>query len=503
MTRGRERPGTREEAAVRESPWCLCVLGVVTLVSRERPSVASALTQARHLALLSYLVLARPRGLQPRAALGDLLWPGGDAGRARRGLRNALYGLRQVLGPTAIVSVGEELVGMAPGAIACDALELERGQLDLATSGAATSRPFDGLRVDQAPGFMRWLDDERARLRALLDAPRGGAAPSSPAPRPGTPHTPYPDVHYLRGHYLFLRAAHGGAPGDLELSRSHFERALQVDPGHALAHAGMSNYYAVSARRGPHASFRTTFAHAIDFARRAAQLDHRLAIPHVHFGVAAQYLDGDWERAGREFATGVAKEPDYAEGRRFYGVWLSQVQRHEAALAEMETAAMLEPDIPMILGSLGAARLEVGDLTGAEQALRKALAIDPTHRAARLRLVHLLEVAERWSDAAAERAAAPALPGADAFVAAAGVPGEYRRRLREAWTAEARAIEARLLDGAPPTTNDIFAPPVVRLVQLLTWLGEERRAKARRAQAIAADPGMRPWLGTVSSATTR
>lgn len=485
-------------------PFRLTVLGPVTLRSGAPVALGSALTQSRHLALLSYLVLARPRGLQARAAISELLWPGPDRARARRGLRNALYGLRQALGAGVIVSVGEELIGVTPGAVGSDALDLERGVLDLAGSALSTCQPFDGLRVDEAPAFMQWLEGERERIRSLLNAPRTGAAQPSPSVQVArTPHGLDPGVHYLRGHYLFMRAAHGGAHGDLDLCRSHFERALQLDPDHALAHAGLSNHYAVYARRGPYADFHATFARALAYARRATALDHRLAIPHVHFAVAAQYLDGDWDRAGREFATAVAKEPDYAEGRRFYGVWLSQVLRHEAALAEMETAAMLEPDIPHILSSLGAARLEAGDRTGAEHALLKALAIDPNHRAARLRLIHLLELDERWDHATEERARPPALPGAASFLTARSDPTAYQRVRREAWAEEARTIEARLLEGAEPTTSDIFAPPVVRLVQLLTWLGEAQRARSRRMQAVASDPRMRPWLATVPTSDPR
>ncbi|MBL8960613.1 MAG: tetratricopeptide repeat protein, partial [Gemmatimonadetes bacterium] len=398
-------------------PLRLSVLGPVTVRRHDDPPASSSVTQALHLALFTYLVLARPRGLQSRATVSALLWPGQDASRARRGLRNALYGLRQALGQDVVVSVGETLIGVPPSAVSCDALELERGTLSLGGTALGTCTPLDGLRVDEAPAFMQWLEGERDRLRAMLRAPRAGdhtASPTpgvAPAPAP-SPHSLDPEVHYLRGHYLFLRAAPGGSPEDLEQCRQQFERALELAPDYALALAGLSNYYAVLARRGPYAQFHATFARALEYARRAADLDHRLAIPHVHFAVGAQYVDGDWERAGREFAIAVAKEPDYAEGRRFYGVWLSQVGQREASLAEMETAAMLEPDIPHILSSLGAARLACGDVTGAENALRKALAIDPRHKAARLRLVGLLEDAGRWQEAVDERTRAPALPGA-------------------------------------------------------------------------------------------
>jgi Tfp pilus assembly protein PilF len=476
-------------------PFRLTVLGPVTIRPADAGAVTTSLTQSRQLALLSYLVLARPRGLQPRDVLCELLWPGQPPQRARRGLRNALYGLRQALGPDALVSAGEELVGVSPSAIVCDALELERGMLPLAGTDTGTCTPLDGLRVADAPAFTQWVANERERLRALLSAPRaGGIVASAVASRAAAPHAADPEVHYLRGHYLFLRAAPGGSPQDLEQSRVQFEHALELDPHYALALAGLSNYYAVLARRGPWAAFHSTFGQALDYAHRASELDHRLAIPHVHFAVSAQYVEGDWERAGREFATAVAKEPDYAEGRRFYGVWLSQVGRHEASLAEMETAAMLEPDIPHVLSSLGAARMACGDHTGAERALRKALAVDARHQPARMRLVRLLEEGSRWHEAVEERTRTPALPSSAAFADVVDEPGGYARVLRQAREEEARQIEARLLERPEPSTSDLFAPPVVRLVELLTVLGETGRARSWQLQACAANPTMAHWF---------
>ena len=497
-THGAEtRPGGQGVPLV---PLRLSVLGPVTVRRLGDPPASSSVTQALHLALFAYLVLARPRGLQPRATVSELLWPGQEASRARRGLRNALYGLRQALGQEAVVSVGETLIGVPPSAVSCDALDLERGTLSLGGTALGTCTPLDGLRVDDAPEFMRWLEGERDRLRAMLRAPRGGDAavipPGAPASTPST-YALDPEVHYLRGHYLFLRAAPGGSPEDLEQCRQQFERALELAPDYALALAGLSNYYAVLARRGPYPQFHATFARALEYARRAADLDHRLAIPHVHFAVGAQYVDGDWDRAGREFAIAVAKEPDYAEGRRFYGVWLSQVGQREASLAEMETAAMLEPDIPHILSSVGAARLACGDVTGAEHALRKALAIDPRHKAARLRLVSLLEDARRWHDALVERMRLPALPGAADFAAAMSTPDGYASALRRAWADEAQEIEARLLEHPEPSINDLFAPPVVRLVTLLRLLGESRRAWSWQVQACATNPVLARWFASL------
>jgi DNA-binding SARP family transcriptional activator len=486
-------------AATHDPPHIeLKVLGPVVARPSGVATMPPLLTQSVPLALLCYLVLARPRGLHARATLQQLIWSERTDNQARRGLRNALYHLRESLGDDMVLSVGEQLVGIDARRVRCDAIDLERDQLDLEGVDLRAGPVLGGLDLPASPRFAHWLDGERRRLEGLLRSPRQLRAAPVERHAP-TLHESGPYSNYLRGHYLFLRAAHSGDREHLAQARKAFERALELDPGYAPALAGLANYFAVTARRGPFAEFRTTFDIALQYARRAAALDHRLAIPHVHLAVAAQYLDDDWDRAGVEFGTAVAKEPDYAEGLRFYGVWLGQVGRHEQALAHMERAAQLEPDIAHIQSSLGAARLATGDLRGAEAALRDTLRLDERHRPARERLVALYEREERFAEAAAERARLPDRVSAARFAEALKCdgPAGYRKCLREQWLEEARAIEDGLLEGRERTVDDIFAPPEARLVALLLRLGKIRRAQAWQLQACAQRPALARWFAAL------
>lgn len=473
----------------------------MTVRHNDDAPTSSRITQPRQLGLLCYLALARPRGLHARDTLIALLWPDHDATRGRRALRNALHGLRQQLGANAIISVGDHLVGLDPAYISCDAIELERGGA-VATAELSPPEPLHGLHVEGAGEFDRWMSEERTRLRTLMAQRRQlhvATAPRAPLVALRRPHSPDAAAMYARGHYLFLRTAHGGAPEELLRSRDYFERALALDPTFAPAVAGLSNFYAVAARRGVLVPFHEHFAQAIALSHQALGMDETLAIPHVHFAAQALYLDDDWDRAGREFATAVAKDPEYAEGHRFYGVWLGMVGRDAEALQEMEEAVRLEPDIAHMQSSLGAARLAVGDRAGAEEALRQTLAIDPRHAPARGRLVRLLEEDGRIDEALAERRRSPALLGADAFAAAhadAGSDG-YRRVLLETMRAEAAAIETRLVERHPTTVNDIYSPPIVRLVSLYAQLGDRKRAREWQLQGMAERPALARWFASI------
>lgn len=498
---------------------CLQVVGPVQLHNNPDARDVSPLTQPRPLAVLAYLLLARPRGAQLRADVIRLLWPQVSEAHGRRGLRNALYLIRQALGREAIVAIGERLIAVDPHVVRCDAFVLESADGHgyaapvLASLRDPQAVPFADLHLEDALSFMQWVGTERERLLALkraypsaVSGAHHGAGdatvPMATTPavdRPPRLHAADAFTSYLRGHYLFLRGAHGGSPDELQQSRSCFERALEQCTDYPPALAGLSNVYAVVARRGPWPLFAPTFSRAIAFAERAAVLDPSLAIPHVHFGVRALYLDDAWDLAGREFGTAAFKEPDYAEGRRFYGVWLGLANRHADALREMEAAARLEPDIPHILSSLGAARMAVGDVEGAEAALRRTLEVDPRHRPARERLLRLLEGAGRFEDALAEQSRVPGWPQMARYEEGwhrAGATG-YAAIRREALQEELQELERRLLEGDEPSVNDLFAPPIVRVVSILRQLGENKRAHAWQLQACAQRGSLAHWFASL------
>lgn len=132
--------------------------------------LVAPVTQPRQLALLAYLVLARPRGPHSRDTLIALLWPESDQASGRQGLRNALYRLRIALGDHAIRTIGEGFVEVAPGVPNSDVLEFERAVAEsrwAAAREAYRGEFLRGFHVSEAPELERWIDDERARLTTM------------------------------------------------------------------------------------------------------------------------------------------------------------------------------------------------------------------------------------------------------------------------------------------------------------------------------------------------
>ncbi|MDB4869139.1 MAG: transcriptional activator protein, partial [Gemmatimonadales bacterium] len=144
----------------------LHALGRVSVTRIDGDATAPLLTQPRRLAVLAYLLLARPRGLHSRDTLVALLWPEADQAGGRHALRNALHGIRQALGEV-IVTAGDEQVGVNRDRISCDAISLEvdlaAGRLEEAVT-RYTGELLQGFHVGEAPEFEHWLDGERSHL---------------------------------------------------------------------------------------------------------------------------------------------------------------------------------------------------------------------------------------------------------------------------------------------------------------------------------------------------
>jgi DNA-binding SARP family transcriptional activator/tetratricopeptide (TPR) repeat protein len=145
----------------------LRVLGGLSLESGGG-SVVGPAAQRKRLALLAFLALSGDRGVS-RDKLLAVFWPESDSEHARGALKQSLYALRHELGDLDIV-LGSAALRLNSAVIQGDAQEFERavalGELERA-SEVYTGPFLDGVHVDDAPEFERWVDAERDRLSAL------------------------------------------------------------------------------------------------------------------------------------------------------------------------------------------------------------------------------------------------------------------------------------------------------------------------------------------------
>ena len=157
----------------REQPLIeLRCFGSLGLHCSKGTSLDRVVSQPKRLALLAYLAIATPRGFHRRDTLLALFWPELDQEHARAALRNALHFLRGELGPSVIVTRGDD-VAVHGKAIACDVWDFEAALNRQRPESAAALYCGDllnGLHLSDAPDFERWLDSERDRLRRMAHA---------------------------------------------------------------------------------------------------------------------------------------------------------------------------------------------------------------------------------------------------------------------------------------------------------------------------------------------
>lgn len=151
-------------------PLELKLFGTTDLRSDDATAAHRVMAQPKRVALLAYLVIASRIGLARRDGLLALFWPDDDAAHGRGALNQALSFLRKHVGASVIVTRGDEEVGVDPSMLRCDVLEFDAALASRAFERASALYQgplMDAFHVTGCDGFMRWLENERARLDAL------------------------------------------------------------------------------------------------------------------------------------------------------------------------------------------------------------------------------------------------------------------------------------------------------------------------------------------------
>jgi TolB-like protein/tetratricopeptide (TPR) repeat protein len=142
-------------------------------------------------------------------------------------------------------------------------------------------------------------------LRVTLSPQEKGSLAKAP-----TAHVQAYD-YYLRGRSYYYRYGRR----DIEFALQLFSRAIELDPGYALAHAGLADcwsyIYLYSERKD------AIREHAESASRRAVELAPDSAQAHASHG-AALNLGGHYDEAEREFEAAIRLDPDLFEAWYFY-----------------------------------------------------------------------------------------------------------------------------------------------------------------------------------------
>jgi TolB-like protein/DNA-binding winged helix-turn-helix (wHTH) protein/Flp pilus assembly protein TadD len=179
---------------------------------------------------------------------------------------------------------------------------------------------------------------------------------------------------YLKGRYFFNRRTRDGLGKAIE----SFERAIAIDPGYAAAYSGLADTYALAgdweyAILAP----ADAFARSREAAMKALALDDTLADAYTSLALTSDLYAWDWSAAEASYRRALQLNPGYASAHQWYAWHLLLMGRTDEGLAELRTAAALDPVSPIIGADLADALCIARQPEASIRESTKALEIDP------------------------------------------------------------------------------------------------------------------------------
>ncbi len=178
--------------------------------------------------------------------------------------------------------------------------------------------------------------------------------------------------YYLRGRQFFHQFRRTG----MQFARRMFERAIEVDPGYAIAYAGVADccsflymYWDGS---------KANLEGADSASRKALELDPELAEAHASRGFAVS-LSRQYDEARREFETAIRLNPKLYEAHYFYARACFQEGKLEEAVRHYQEASRVRPEDYQALLLMQAPLKGLGRKAEAEEVLRRGLGVARAH----------------------------------------------------------------------------------------------------------------------------
>jgi len=176
---------------------------------------------------------------------------------------------------------------------------------------------------------------------------------------------------YLRGRYFWNKRTRE----DLEKAIQYFEKAVELDPGYAMAYVGLEETYSVLpwySNLNPEACLQK----ANNAAQKALEIDNTLGEAHAALAsVKFDYLN--LEEAEKSFKRALELNPGYATAHHWYGVYLMDLGRFESAINEFKRALELDPLSLVINRNYGELLCYSRQYDKAIKQLKKTLEMDP------------------------------------------------------------------------------------------------------------------------------
>jgi serine/threonine protein kinase/tetratricopeptide (TPR) repeat protein len=246
-----------------------------------------------------------------------------------------------------------------------DSIEVSAELTDVRDNTEIWGQHYSGKSADIISLQQQMSSDLAKKLRSKLST-----SEKQEVTKQGTQNAEAYDL-YLKGRYHWNKRTEEGFRKAIE----YFSEATEKDPNYALAHTGLADSYIMLEGFGL-LSPKEASAKGREEATKAVELDNTLAEAHAALAEAKMDYDRDWQGAERGLRHAIDLNPSYAIGRQRYGELLSELGRHEEALAETKQALLLDPVSLIINTVYGKYLLYAGQDDSAIGQIRKTLDMD-------------------------------------------------------------------------------------------------------------------------------
>ena len=266
----------------------------------------------------------------------------------------------------------------------------------------------------------------------------------------------------------------------IEYSSLHACRSTLEDPTFAPALAGIADSHMVLAIYGAEAP-EVMIPLAKESARKALEIDPKLAEAYTSLGCAEAVYDWNWESAERQFQRAIESSPRYATAHHWYATsCLLPQARFEESRRELQLARELEP-LSLVIGTTwGLGLLLERRPDEAIEEFARVIAMDKNFGMAHFFLGQAYSLKGMFSQAVQELQISTELNAHST---------ESLAVLGWAYSQAGQSDEAsKILEDLRQRSLSIYVSPVL-LAQVLLGLGEKQDAldyldQARQARAV-------------------
>jgi len=286
---------------------------------------------------------------------------------------------------------------------------------------------------------------------------------------------------YLKGRYFWNQRTADG----LEKGINYFRKAIEADPGYALAYVGLADSYNFLGAFGiAILSPDEAMPKAKSAALKALEVDDSLSEAHASLAFVELYYEWDWAGAEKSFRRAIELNPNYAPAYQWYSHLLMSGGRTSDAISAAKRAAEIDPlSLPAVM-NVGWQYHWAREYDSAVEHLRRVLQINPNFEQAHWALGLAYVGQAKMEEAVAELQKAIALSGGNSV---------YVAGLGDAYASGGNKAEAIRLRSQLEQKTTYVSPYWMATLQAA--LGEQDLALVSLEKAFTERNGGLIWLG--------